>query len=206
MPKNSRTLHKEFLNKLKALDDTRIKFESAFSASIIQPVDISQAYAGLYLDLFTEFENLIERLFLGLLNGDVKPNNMGVSKKIFIKPITELESVLLGENKKYLDWLPYPENTLKRAKIYLVDGNPFTFISDIQKDKIANYHKIRNAIAHKSKKAMKEFSAIISISTLLPSERTPQGYLRNKPSSATGKTQIEIISDELKAISFTLCN
>jgi len=97
---------------------------------------------------------------------NIKPNNTGVSKKISIKPITELESVLLGENKKYLDWLPFPDNTLKRAKIYLVDRKPFTFISEIQKDKIANYHKIRNAIAHKSKKAMKEFLAIISISTL----------------------------------------
>jgi len=206
MPKNSKTLHKEFLNKLKTLDNTRIKFESAFSASIIQPDDISQAYAGLYLDLFTEFENLIEKLFLGLLNGDIKPNNIEVKKKIFIKPITELELVLLGENKKYLDWLPYCDYTLKRATIYFVDGKPFSFVSKIQKDKISNYHKIRNAIAHKSKKAMKEFNLIISVSTLLPIEKTPQGYLRNKPSSAISKTQLEIISDELEAISFTLCN
>lgn len=206
MSKNSKTLHKEFLNKLKALDATRMKFESAFSASIIRSDDISQAYAGLYLDLFTEFENLIERLFLGLLNGDVKPNNGGISKKIIIRPIKELESVLLGEKQNYLTWLPYPENTIEKAKIYLVDGKPFTLVSKIQKGKIADYHKIRNAIAHKSKKAMKEFTSIISISTLLPSERTPQGYLRNTPSSATGKTQLEIISDELTAISFTLCN
>ena len=205
MPKNSKTLHKEFLYKLKALDETRIKFESAFSASIIQHDDISQAYAGLYLDLFTEFENLIERLFLGLLNGDVKPSNRGVNKKVTIRPISELETVLLGEYQTYLGWLPYTKNTIPRAEIYFIDGKPFTLLNEIQKGKISNYHKIRNAIAHKSKKAMKEFTAIISISTLLPSEKTPQGYLRNKPSSATVKTQLEIISDELKAISFTLC-
>lgn len=78
-------------------------------------------------------------------------------------------------------------------------------MTEIQKGKIANYHKIRNAIAHKSKKAMKEFGAIISSSTLLPIERTPHGYLRNIPNRATGKTQLEIISDELEAISYTLC-
>jgi hypothetical protein len=206
MSKNSKTLHKEFLNKLKAIDTTRMKFESAFSASIIRSDDISQAYTGLYLDLFTEFENLIERLFLGLLNGDVKPNNSGINKKIFIRPISELESVMLGENKKYLDWLPYSENTLLRAKIYFVDGKPFTLVTDLQKGKISDYHKIRNAIAHKSKKAIKEFHALISISTLLPNEKTPQGYLRSKPIRAIGKTQLEIISDELEAISFTLCN
>ncbi|HAQ17712.1 MAG TPA: hypothetical protein DCR40_00585 [Prolixibacteraceae bacterium] len=206
MPKSSKTLHNELLKKLKALDNTRKNFEIAFNASTIQIDDISQAYAGLYLDLFTEFENLIEKLFMGLLNGDIRPNNLLVTKKVIIKPSTEIETVLLGEKKNYLDWLPYPDNTIVRAKIYFRDGKPFTFISAIQKDKISNYHKIRNAIAHKSKKAMKEFDAIISTSTLLPHEKTPQGYLRNIPNRATGKTQLEIISDELEAISFTLCN
>ena len=56
------------------------------------------------------------------------------------------------------------------------------------------------------KKAIKEFNAFISVSTLLPNEKTPQGYLRSKPIRAIGKTQLEIISDELEAISFTLCN
>ncbi len=110
MPKNSKTLHKEFLKKLKALDDTRTKFESAFSSSIILNEDIRQAYAGLYLDLFTEFENLIEELFIGIMKGEVKPNNPIVKSKIKIKPIAELETVMHGTKaKKYFDWLPYSE-------------------------------------------------------------------------------------------------
>ena len=141
-----------------------------------------------------------------MLNGSIKANNAGISRKVFIRPISELEAVLLGEKKNYLDWLPYTDNTIPRANIHFVDGKPFSFLTTIQKGKISNYHKIRNAIAHKSKKAMKEFHAIISISTLLPIERTPHGYLRNIPSRATGKTQLEIISDELEAISFTLCH
>lgn len=206
MPKSSKTLHKELLKKLKSLDKTRKNFETAFSASILSNDDISQAYAGLYLDLFTEFENLIEKLFLGLLNGDVKVNNPVVKRKVTIKPATETEIVLLGEKKSYLEWLPYAANTIDKAKIYFIDGKPFTLLSEIQKGKISNYHKIRNAIAHKSKKAMREFNDIISTSTLLPHEKIPQGYLRNVPNRATGKTQLEIISDELEAISFVLCN
>jgi hypothetical protein len=206
MPKSSKTLHKELLKKLKALDNTRKNFERAFSTTTIKIDDISQAYAGLYLDLFTEFENLIEKLFMGLLNGDIKPNNSLITKKVTIKPATEIEAVLLGEKKNYLDWLPYPDNTIDRAKIYFTDGRPFTFLSEIQKNKISNYHKIRNAIAHKSKKAMKEFNSITSFLTLLPHEKSPQGYLRNIPNRSTGKTQLEIIGTELEAISFTLCN
>jgi hypothetical protein len=206
MPKNSKTLHKEFLKKLKALDDTRMKFETAFSSSIIQDDDIRQAYAGLYLDLFTEFENLIEELFLGILKGNVKPNNVLVRSKIKVRPISELETVMNGTKaKKYLDWLPYSDATLPRAKIYLHDGNPFSFLTEIQKNKIANYHTIRNAIAHKSKKAMNEFNRLIANLTLLEIEKLPQGYLRNIPNPATGKTQLEIVSDELTAITHTLC-
>src|SRR5688572_25502281 len=145
MPKNSKTLHKEFLKKLKGLDDTRIKFETAFSSSIIQDNDIRQAYAGLYLDLFTEFENLIEELFLGVLKGNITANNATVRAKIKIKPITELEAVMHGTKaKRYFDWLPYSDTTIARAKIYFIDGNPFTFLSEIQKNRIANYHTIRN--------------------------------------------------------------
>lgn len=207
MPNNSKTLHKEFLKKLKTLDITRKKFESAFRLSIIHDDDIRQAYAGLYLDLFTEFENLIEKLFIGILKGEVKPNNTAVKTKVKVKPITELESVMIGEKrKKYFEWLPYSDNTIQRANIYFTDGKPFTLLDDIQKNKIANYHKIRNAIAHKSKKSMTEFQALISGLTLLQIEKTPQGYLRNIPNVATGRTQLEIISDELQAISFTLCN
>jgi hypothetical protein len=87
-----------------------------------------------------------------------------------------------------------------------VDGKPFTFLTDIQKNRIANYHTIRNAIAHKSKKAMNGFNTLITGLALLPIEKTPQGYLRNIPNPATGKSQLEIISDELQAITFTLCN
>lgn len=207
MPKNSKTLHKEFLKKLKALNDTRIKFENAFSNSIIQDVDIRQAYAGLYLDLFTEFENLIEELFLGILKGDVKPNNSLVRSKIKIKPISELENIMHGTKaNRYFDWLPYSDATLPRAKIYLNDGKPFSFLTEIQKNKIAEYHTIRNAIAHKSKKAMNGFNSLIASLTLLPVEKTPQGYLRNIPNPATGKTQLEIMSDELEAITYKLCH
>ena len=206
MSKISRSLHKDFQQKSKAIDSTRINFEKSFNASLITPNDIANAYAGLYLDLFTEFENIIEELFLGLLNGDVRPNDSSIKIKIKIKPITELESVMRGDSKKkYFDWLPYTDNTIPRANIYFVEGKPFTILTSQQKNKISNYHKIRNAIAHKSKKALKEFTDIISSSTLLPLERTPQGYLRNIPNIATGKTQLEIINDELGVIAYTLC-
>jgi len=46
--------------------------------------------------------------------------------------------------------------------IYFNGGKPFTLLNDIEKGKIKTYHKIRNAIAHKSKKASKEFQKLLT--------------------------------------------
>lgn len=206
MPKHSRTLHKEFSNKVQALDATRESFENAFANHLISDADIIQGYAGLYLDLFTEFEGLIENLFIGILSGSITPNNAIIKREITIKPVSKIESVLLGERRAYLDWLPYADYTIKRANIYFDSGKPFTLLNSIEKGKITTYHKIRNAIAHKSKKASNDFQHIITGLILLPIERTPQGYLRNIPSSLTGLTQLEIIGNELTIISHKLCS
>jgi len=206
MPKYSQTLHNEFSIKVQALNATRQSFEDAFIAHLISDADIIQGYAGLYLDLFTEFEGLIENLFIGILSGSVKPKNTNIKRNLTIRPVSEIESVLLGERRAFLDWLPYADNTIKRASIYFDGGKPFTTLNDIEKGKITTYHKIRNAIAHKSKKASKEFQKIIDGLILLPIESTPQGYLRNIPNVSTGLTQLEIISNELTAISHKLCN
>ncbi len=205
MPKHSRTLHIEFSNKVQALTATRGNFETAFSANLISGDEIIQGYAGLYLDLFTEFEGLIENLFIGILSGAVTSNNAAIRRKITIRPVSELESVLYGEKRTYLDWLPYSENTIKRAKIYFNNGEPFTFLDAQERAKIKVFHTIRNAIAHKSKKAHKDFNNVINGLTLLPVERTPQGYLRNVPNLSTGVTQFEIIGDALTAMSYKLC-
>ncbi len=173
MPKHSRTLHKEFSIKVQALNVTRQCLENAFTAHLISDADIIQGYAGLYLDLFTEFEGLIENLFIGILSGSVTPNNTIIKRKITIKPVSEIESVLLGERRAYLDWLPYDNHTIKRANIYFDSGKPFTLLNEIEKDKIKTYHRIRNAIAHKSKKANNDFQNIINGLTLLPIESTP---------------------------------
>lgn len=205
MPKFSTTLRNEFALRISQINSTRVNFENAFNHRQISDVDIIQGYAGLYLDLFTEFENLIESLFIGILSGSVSSPNNTVIRKVRIKPVTEVEGVIMGEKRTYVDWFPYKENTIKRAQIYFDQGRPFTNLTNFQKDKLAKFHKIRNAIAHKSKKVDTQFQTIIAGMTLSPVEKTPSGFLRSIPNAATGLTQLQIISDELLAISNNLC-
>ncbi|MEQ9147827.1 MAG: hypothetical protein RLP13_06095, partial [Cytophagales bacterium] len=192
-------------DRLTELNATRVNFENALGNRTISDTDIIQGYAGLYLDLFTEFESLIERLFFGILSGTVSHTDNTISRRVLIKPVTEVEIVIKGEKRTYVDWLPFKENTIKRAKIYFVNARPFSDLTILERTKLSNFHKIRNAIAHKSKKVNDQFQTIIHGMTLLPVEKTPAGFLRNIPNPATGMTQLEIISDELLGIANNLC-
>ena len=205
MPRRSYTLHRQFSSSVSSLNATRQRLELAFTSGALSIDDITQGYAGLYLDLFTEFEGLLEELFMGMLSGAIYTRNTTIVRKIKISPSSEAERVLL-DTKEYLDWLPYTNKTIPRAKTYFQDGKPFTLLTNIETDKLSNYQKIRNAIAHKSKKAMREFEKIIDNLILLPHEREPRGYLRNIPNATTGKSQLELIGDELDAIAHKICN
>jgi len=206
MPYKSKTLHKSFLIKVNSLKQVRINFENAYNSKHIDQTDILQAYSGLYLDLFTEFEALIEDLFIGLLTGNVLHVNSSIKTTIKIKPVSQVRNVIVGINKRYIDWLPFADRTMSLANFYFLNGNPFSFLSVPQQNQLKNYHTIRNAIAHKSSHSIDMFKKIISSLTLLPIERTPSGYLRSIPNPTTGLTQLEIAFDELINMSNTLCN
>lgn len=202
MPKLTLRLHQSFEVQVSSIESTRNKMEILFQNGHINVSDIQHVYAGLYLELFTDFEALLENLFFGLLNGRLFTRTYPVLKKATIAPVTELKNIVQS-GKSYVAWLPYNDNTLKRAKLYINSGEPFCRINQVEIQKITDYHNIRNAIAHKSENSYEKFNLIIKDLTLLESEKTPTGYLRSKPSNT--QTQFEIAAIELKILTNTLC-
>ena len=177
--------------------------ESLVLTGAIDLQDIEHLYAGLYMELFTDFESLLEELFFGLYEGSFFSRHYAIRRKSKITPSSEIQPVVYG-GKSYVNWLPYKENTLQRANLYFHNGEPFKCLTTPEITSITNYHIIRNAIAHKSPNSLKQFNNIISGLTLLPREKTPTGYLRSCP-SGSGQTQFEIAIVELKLISSKLC-
>ena len=175
--------------------------EELFSTGEIDLNDIEQVYSGLFLSLFTEFEILLEQLFLGLLDGSLTSLYRPV-RKMKVSPSAECRTIVYS-GKSYLDWLPYQDHTLKRAKRFFINGEPFCRLDGTQKGSLKDYHTIRNAIAHKSDAAKNRFDSLLSGLTLLPNEKKPPGYLRSKPSG--GQTQFEIIVIELRTAVRILC-
>ena len=195
---------RNFSQRILNLEATRSRMEGALLAGSIPTDDVAQVYTGLFLEVFTEFEALIEDLFLGLLSGELYSLKHPVKRIVTIKPVSKVRDVIFG-GRSYLDWLPYPQYTLPRAQMYFEDGKPFSYLTQPQKDTLNNYNLIRNAIAHKSDFSQKKFEDTIRQLPLLTHERTPGGYLRSKPHGGVGQNQYEIAIIELEVIVKNLC-
>jgi hypothetical protein len=204
MPKPTKSIAKIFSQRIQNLEATRSRMERALLAGSIPLDDVAQVYAGLFLEVFTEFEALLEDLFLGLLSGELYSLTNPIKRIVIIKPVSKVQDVIFG-GRPYLDWLPYAQYTLLRAQMYFEDGKPFSYLTQPQKDTLHNYILIRNAIAHKSDIARKKFEYMIRQLPLLAHERMPGGYLRSKPHAGVGQNQYEIAVIELEIIAKNLC-
>lgn len=203
MPSLAVRLHEKFQGRTTSIESTRNKMEGLLSSGAIDLQDIEHLYAGLYMELFTEFESLLEELFFGLYDGTYISKHYTIIRKSKIAPISEIQPIVYG-GKAYVNWLPYDENTLKRAKLFFQLGEPFQQLTTAEKKSITNYHIIRNAIAHKSPNSLDQFNRIISGLPLLPREKTPTGYLRSRP-GGIGQNQFQIAIVELKLLTNKLC-
>ncbi len=193
----------EFINHLTALEMTRVKMEELLVRGELDLDDIEQVYSGLYLDIFTSFEGLLENLFFGLLLGKFTSVSPDIVSKVSAQSSPAAHDILFI-GKDYLEWLPY-QNTLKRAEVCFENGIPFSRLDDGDKSKLQYYYWIRNAIAHTSDFAQQKFEdKVIRSQIVTPRERKPTGYLRGIFRSPSQR-QYQTIAEEFKAISLKIC-
>lgn len=203
MPRYTVDIANEFITHLTKLEATRVKMENLLDNKAIDLDDIEQVYSGLYLDIFTSFEGLLEDLFFGLLLGEFETLSPDIACKV-TSHSGPVARDLLHIGRSYLDWLPY-DNTLNRANICFQNGIPFTRLDDGNKSNLQRYYRIRNAIAHKSKFSQKKFEDdVIGSSIVTIRERKPAGYLRGI--FRTTQTRYQAISSELEAIALKICS
>jgi hypothetical protein len=176
MSRAATQLFYEFAGHLKSTNYTRAKSEALFSFKRIVKRDVSLIYSGLFIDAVTSFEQFIEKLFVGLLVGRI-------SHSLRVKPLAKFKSSkickeIICNERPYVDWLPY-DKTLKKAKIYFEDGEPFSLVDSSYIKKLRDMSIIRNSLAHKSEFAQSKFINIIkSVPYLTTEEKRPIGFLR----------------------------
>lgn len=202
MPSQARNLANKFVGHLKNLEVTRNKVELLFNSKALVRRDVEHVYKGLFMDACASFEDFLEDLFIGLIVGNLR-NRKTRLKQIHIKSYLTARKIIFGKDK-YLNWLPYTDNTLERAKIYFSQGKPFDLDED-DVDMLDKIHTIRNALAHNSIYCKKQFQKkIISNRTLLPKEKAPTGFLRTISTSNPPTTFFEIYANKLSTISLKL--
>jgi len=204
MAKQSTDLIVEFNNHIQSIETTRLKMESLLNQGVIQQNEIEQVYSGLFLDVFTYFEGLLEGLFFGLITGDIVHQSANVSSRIPIVCGPIAKEIFFVE-RSYLEWLPF-EKTVKRAKSLLTNGEPFVLVGSDSRNNLQQFLLIRNALAHKSEYAKTKFEQdVIGNSPLTPQEKTPTGFLRSKFRVNPPMTQYELVLSELTSIVQILC-
>ncbi len=191
-----------FQRSLRSINATRGRMEQLFQQNRIKKTDIETLYEALFLRSVTSFESFLENLFISIMLGK-EPTAKGVSlMKARSKPA--LHGILL-QGDRYLDWLPYGK-TEGRAQLYLKNGRPFTSVTDGDKSQIKTVTLIRNAIAHKSEYAMKEFKhKVIGGRLLLSGETRPAGFLRSQIRASPRQLRFEVYVSELARIAASLC-
>ena len=181
-----------FIGHLNALEVTRKKVEHLYSSGKLVRRDIERIYEGLYLDAITSFEATLETLFIAYLTGGL--SKRGVVPRVKVRSPMVARDILLGGERRFVDWLPY-DKTESRAKAFFRGGRPFTDLNDDKKRILRHIIKIRNAIAHQSAHAIKQFEKLLDEEALPlpPRERTPAGFLRSRIDLTTTRYQFYVI-------------
>jgi hypothetical protein len=178
-----------FVGHVRALEWTRAKVERLYNQGFLVRRDVELVYEGLYLDCVTSFESSIEYLFIQILTGHVTLRE--VTARVAFKSSMVARDVLLGGEKKYLDWLPY-DKAEKRAQAYFRGGFPFTKFTSTEKKTIEEMLIIRNAIAHESSYSYNRFQKFVSGLPLTPREKTSAGFLRSHIDPTTTRFQFYV--------------
>ena len=198
-------LSNDFNSYLKSLDRTRRKVEVLFNQRDLSRKETEQIYGSLFLNVVIYFESFIENMFLGLLVGKFKYKASRITPRVKFKSDSVARDVVLG-GKRYMNWLPYREETEKRAKIFFRNGVPFTSLADTEREELKKIHCIRNALAHKSRYSLQQFEKEVIDSFLLTKrEKSPGGFLRSQFRTSPNQTRYENLIDQIEIIVWNLC-
>jgi len=195
---------KKLHRKLKSLEQMRKKQEGLFLNHQIVTRDIEEIYGAIYLNAVASFESFIEELFIGLLVGRIHSKHSRVAARVTIKSTKVARDILL-RGRNFFNWLPY-DNTEKTARIFFVDGRPFTILTMDDKELLGKCLVIRNAIAHKSRYAVRKFSKeVLSNITLAPRDKRPKSFLRSQFSMSPPTNYYQHYVAETLKIAMKLC-
>lgn len=194
--RNASQLAGDFQGKVTRLDTTRRRIEGAHSAGVLHQVDVEASYTGLFLQAVVAYEATIEDFVLGLMvrPGGVSSSDRTVRARVSVRSYAHALELASGPGRKYPSWIGQKDLT-EAAKLVLHRGKPFVreaTYPPLSWHYVTQCGYIRNAIAHPSQHALRQFQKHVLQATPLPRrERTIAGFLRGR-GSGTPQTRWEL--------------
>lgn len=177
MARESSSISEEVASRARGLDRYLMKMEKLRIEGALSELDVERAYTGAYLEFHAYFERAIERLFVGLLDGRLKPARSSIKARIGVSSATVATDVVNGD-RTFVDWLPF-DRTSRRARAFFQGGRPFIGLDKQERRDLAEFTTIRNALAHQSRASLRRFSSdLIQGRALPPAQLRPGGFLR----------------------------
>ncbi len=178
MPRSSSAISDEVAVNARSTDRFLAKVETLVVEGRLIKREAERAYAGAFLEFYANVERAIESLFLGLLRGRLKSSDSSVRPLIKVNS-DAVARAILSSDRPFVDWLPYDNYTLSRARAFFSGGKPFSMLGSSDKSAFKDAAVVRNALAHQSSAAMGRFRKRLVESRNIPrDQRRPGPYLR----------------------------
>lgn len=148
---------KRQINSLKKHDSDN---QSRFNNGTLNKEQLHLLTEGIFFNGFREYENFIRDVFLLYCQGRESINGKGAHS--FIKPKNFNHSEeLIQSSMPFLDWSSADE-IIKRSELFLRNGYPIKYPYTSNKQKINDFKKIRNHIAHNSTKSLNGYIKVLN--------------------------------------------
>lgn len=152
----------------------------------------NQIYEKIYFNIFSEFESFLEKIFFHYLeNGRCLKGHCwtinNISKDTFIK--------IFHLNKPFIEWMQ--KDTVKKfSDNFLSENNPITILNTASY--LNELKKVRNAIAHMSDKAQKDFHEVLLQQGIITSNMSVGEFLQEERSRSSNHiTNFDFYTREL---------
>lgn len=178
------SLARDFSKKIVRLDSIRGRVEACYRTKGLRLDDVEATYAGLFLQAVVAYESTIEEFVLGLMvrPGGVMSSRPHVRSRMTVRSYAHASELAAGAGRKFPQWIGRKD--LEDVSVLLLNaGAPFKAGAQALIDwtYVEKCRYIRNAIAHPSEHATKQFEKhVIQNTPLLKRERRVAGFLRGR--------------------------
>lgn len=155
---------------------------------------------AIFFRAYRSYEKVIRDIFL--LYCLEKQPRTGGKVLSYLKPKGFLHSEeLIKSSLRFLEW-GNPDIVIKRAETYLSDGFPLKLPLSSQRQKLHDFRKIRNHIAHDSKESFDGYKSVLikyfgTVPIVVP---CPGDFLLQADRSDSTKYMLQIYLDLLKQL------